>query len=366
MKKIFNRLFVPLASLVLLAACKKDPVLTYLDVVPFPDALTASATDLALAPSNDDSSVITLSWPAVTFKIAAPVTYKLQLDVPTDTIGSNAWANATTIEIGNDVLAKSFNGAELNTIALTALGLASDSVHTIVARIVATLDRPVYSNAVAFNVKPYKLTVLNVLYLPGDYQGWNPSAASIIREYPGKPKKYEGYVHIPAGGTYQFKMTPQPDWTPTAYGDATGTSGDIIVANYAGGNMSVPDGGYYYITADLATNKWTATKTTWSIIGDATPGGWGSDTQLTYDAANKVWKVTADMNAGGSFKFRANNAWTLDFGIDGGTKQLLYADNPFLGYTPDLWNLSVPETGNYTITLNLQDPGKYTYDLHKN
>ena len=366
MKTIFSKLFLFCMAIVLFAACKKEATLTYLDVVPFAGQLTASASAVTLTPNNNDSSVITFSWPAVAFKIQAPVSYKLQLAKPADTIGTTAWSNAITIDAGTDVLSKSFNGADLNSVALTKLGLVQDSMNTVVARVVATLDRPVYSNAVAFKVNPYKVTVLNVLYVPGDYQGWNPAAAPVLREVAGRPKMYEGYVYIPTGGTYQFKMTPQPDWNPMAYGDATGTSGDIIEANYAGGNMSVPSGGYYYLTANFNTNKWTATKTTWSIIGDATPGGWGSDTQLTYDETAKVWKVTANLTSGGSFKFRANNGWELDFGIDGATKELRYADNPFLGYTPDLWNLSVPESGNYTITLDLHNAGMYTYTLQKN
>ncbi len=365
MKSIFFKWQMAVGVLLLLAACQKDPVLTYLDVITFPPALTASTGSVALTPAVDDSTVISFSWPSVTYKIEAPVTYSMQLTLPADTIGSTAWSKAVSVEVGTDVLAKYFTGAELNNIAINSLGLENDSVSTVVARVVSYMDRPVYSNTVAFTVNPYKTTVLAVLYLPGDYQGWNPGAASIIREANGYPKMFEGYVHIPAGGTYQFKMTPQPDWTPTAYGDATGTSGNIIEANYAGGNMSVSEGGYYEITANMNTMKWTATKTTWSIIGDATPGGWGSDTQMAYDEAGKVWKVTCDMMKNGSFKFRANNEWVIDFGVDNNGK-LVYADNPFFGYTPNLNNLSVPEDGNYTITLDLHDAGNYTYILKKN
>ncbi|MBS1563464.1 MAG: DUF5116 domain-containing protein, partial [Bacteroidetes bacterium] len=64
-------------------------------------------------------------------------------------------------------------------------------------------------------------------------------------------------------------------------------------------------------------------------------------------------------------KFRANGAWAIDFGIDVSGK-LVYADNPFLGYTAGLNNLSVPQDGNYTIVLDLHVSGKYTYTLTKN
>lgn len=362
MNKIFSKIFISLTAVMLLAACKKEPSLTYLDVVTFPAGFTASASSVSLSADNDDSSVITFSWPAVTFKIAAPVTYELQLDVPADTMGSNAWSNAVTIEAGNNVLGKSFLGSDLNSIALTSLGLVQDSVSTVVARVVATLDRRVYSNVAAFDVKPYKAATSNVLYVPGEYQGWDPATAPVIAEAAGRPGMYEGYYYMPGSGTKYFKFTSAPDWNHTNYGD--GGNGTFSTDGAAPG-LSVPDGGYYQLTANLNTNTWTATKTTWSIIGDATPGGWGSDTQMTYDEANQVWKVTADMTAGGSFKFRANNAWEIDFGVDN-NGNLVYADNPFFGYTPDLNNLSVSEDGNYTITLDLSNSGNYTYDLNKN
>ena len=94
------------------------------------------------------------------------------------------------------------------------------------------------------------------------------------------------------------------------------------------------------MTANFNNNTWTATKTTWGIIGDATPGGWNSDTPMTYDAVNQVWKVTCNMVSTGSYKFRANNAWAIDFGMDPSNNKLVYADNPFFGYTPGLWNFS--------------------------
>ena len=366
MRTILKKFCLILTAAICFTACKKDATLTYLDVVDFPQKLTSSITEVVLTPDNNNTSVATFSWPAVTFKVTAPVSYAIQLTTPADTLGSTAWSKAHTITAGDDVLLQSLTGATLNDIALNKLGLPKDTANTVVARVVATLDRKVYSNTVSFKVTPYRVTVLKTLYLPGDYQGWNPGGAPVIREVADKPEMYEGYVYIPDGGSYQFKMTPQPNWEPMAYGDATGTSGDIIEANYAGGNMSVASGGYYYLTANLTTKKWTNTKTTWSILGDASPGGWDTDTQLTYDPAAQVWKVTCNMSAAGSFKFRANNAWVLDFGIDPVTKELKYADNPFLGYTPNLDNLTVPESGNYTITLDLRNAGNYTYILHKN
>jgi hypothetical protein len=362
MKKIIYKIFITFTAVLLFAACKKEGVLTYLDVVRFPADFSASTNDVIITQNNTDSSVITFSWSVVTFKIDAPVAYKLQLDVPADTLGSSAWSNAVSIDVGSDVLSKSFNGGDLNTIAISQLGLVPDSLNTIVARVVATLDRTVYSNVLAFKIKPFKAATRNVLWVPGEYQGWDPATAPEIAEAPGRPKMYEGYYYMPGAGPKYFKITSAQDWNHINYGD--GGNGSFSTDGAAGG-LFIPDGGYYQVTADLNTNKWTATKTTWSIIGDATPGGWGSDTQMTYDPVSQVWKVTADMKSGGSFKFRANNEWVIDFGVDS-DKKLVYADHPFFGYTAGLDNLSVPSDGNYTITLDLHISQNYTYELKKN
>ncbi|MES2776818.1 MAG: SusE domain-containing protein [Bacteroidota bacterium] len=362
MKKILNKIFIVAAGVLLLASCKKAGVLTYLDTVVFPAGFTASANNVTITANNLDSSVITFSWPEVEFKIAAPVTYKLQLDIPADTIGSTAWSKAVTIDVGKNVLGKSFKGIDLTKIAIDQLGFPADSVNSFVVRAVAMLDRSVYSNSLAIKIKPYRAATVNVLYVPGEYQGWNPATAPVIAEASGRPKMYEGYYYMPGSGPKYYKFTNAPDWNHINYGDG---GGGTFSTDGAAAGLSVPDGGYYELTANLITNKWTATKTTWSIIGDATPGGWGTDTQLTYDPATQEWKVIANMTAGGSFKFRANNAWVIDFGIDN-TGKLVYADNPFFGYTGGLNNLAVPVDGNYTITLDLHNSGNYTYILKKN
>ncbi|GAB2698431.1 hypothetical protein GCM10027037_23370 [Mucilaginibacter koreensis] len=345
----------------LLASCKKDAQLTTLQPIGYSSALTSSASTVALTAANDTSSVLTLSWPAVVYPVKASVTYTLQADVATDTVGTNAWAGATSTVIGKDVLSKSFKGSDLNTMA-TALGLTAGAQGKLVFRIQAYQDRYAYSNAVAVSVTPYKLApTYPVLYIPGDYQGWDPATAPVAAAL-RSDKIYEGYINIPAGGTNYFKFTSARDWNHINYGD--GGSGKLSTDGLAAG-LQVPGPGYYEVSANLNTNTWTYTKTTWSILGDATPGGWTTDTQLTYDASNKVWTVTANMVSTGSFKFRANNAWVIDFGVDANGK-LAYADSPVYGYNAAIQNITVPTSGNYTIMLDLHDPTNYTYKLKKN
>lgn len=364
MRTIVNYILI-LAAALSLFSCKKDAEQFDLQPGAFSgNALKASATTVVLTAAKENDTAITFQWSDAAFGKQAAVSYILQLAVPADT--ANNWAKAKTFTIDTKTLKYAFVVKDLNNL-LNGMGLTPGVPNAIAVRIKANVNQyngaestvpPVYSNTLTQQITSYALT----LYVPGDYQGWNPAAAPQLAPVAGRAGLYEGYVNITGTGTQYFKYTNAPDWGHTNYGD--GGSGTFSTDGAAAG-LSVPGPGYYYLTANLNNNTWTATKTTWGILGDASPGGWDTDTQLSYDATAQVWKVTANMKTNGSFKFRANNAWNLDFGIDAAGK-LKYADNPFLGYTAGLNNLSVSADGSYTITLDLHIAGNYTYILHKN
>jgi hypothetical protein len=198
-----------------------------------------------------------------------------------------------------------------------------------------------------------------VLYVPGAYQGYKPATAPMLNGVAGSPGLFEGYIDFVGSGVQGFKFTDAPDWDHTNYGD--GGAGRLNPDGTAS-DLTVPSEGYYEMTVDLNKKTWAATKTTWSVIGDATPGGWEKDTPMTYDPDKQVWTVTAPMKTAGSFKFRANDAWKIDFGLDSEGK-LQYADNPFFGYNASIKDLTVPDDGTYTITLDLHVSGQYTYHV---
>jgi hypothetical protein len=359
MKKLINLSIILVSCLAL--GCKKDAKLTVLEPVGFDSSIKASTGTVALSAATDNASVITFSWPAVKFPIKAAVTYTLQVDVPADTVGTTAWANAKNIVAGDDVLSKAYKGSDLNTLAIS-MGIEPNTTGKLVFRTQATMDRSTYTKGLAVTISPYQVfTGFPALYVPGDYQGWSPGTAPSIVALQSN-KIYEGYVYFPAGGTYHFKFTSDKDWNHINYGYAG--DGKLSTDGLAG-DLVLPEAGYYELSANTNNLTWTYTKTTWSILGDASPGGWSTDTQMTYDVAKQVWTLTCDMSASGSFKFRANNAWNIDFGITKDGK-LTYADSPVYGYNGTLDNLSVPSSGNYTITLDLHDANNYKYTLHKN
>ncbi|RYZ45105.1 MAG: DUF5116 domain-containing protein, partial [Sphingobacteriales bacterium] len=292
MRTTFN--YILALTLIFLASCKKDGDQYTLKPGAFQtNSLTASSVNLTLLSANDDKTAVTFQWSQADFGKQPVVSYTLQLDTPADT-AANHWTTAKNFTIPAGASQYAFSTKDLNNL-LNTMGLTPAAPNAVVVRVRADVNQyngaassiaPVYSNVISMQIAPYGLT----LYVPGDYQGWDPGAAPQLAPVAGRAGLYEGYVYMAGAGTHYFKYTNAPDWNHTNYGD--GGNGTFSTDGLAAG-LSVPDGGYYYLTANLNNNTWTATKTTWGILGDATPGGWDNDTQLTYDATTQVWKVTA-------------------------------------------------------------------------
>lgn len=183
-----------------------------------------------------------------------------------------------------------------------------------------------------------------VLYVPGSYQGWDPTNTNTVIASVLSDGKYEGYFYFAAGD--QFKFTDGPAWDVN-YGD-TGADG---ILDPGGDNISVTEDGVYKVNVDLPGLTYTLVKTNWGLIGSATPGGWDTDMNMTYDAASGMLTVVADLTSG-DIKFRANDAWDInlgDTGLDG-----------ILEYGGD--NIPIADAGTYTISLKVGPPD-YTYTI---
>lgn len=362
MKKNIFKSLVVICTLALLVSCEKEAEVTKLSVINFPQTFASSTNTVVLTKDNGDSEVVAFSWDAVSYGIKAMVTYSLQFDIPSDTVGPTAWSKAQEIMVGEDILTRGITGYELNKIALEAFALEPGVLSKMVVRVKSYVDRNAYSNVITLNVNPYippAVVVGESLWVAN--AGWSLATAPTIVSV-NSDKLYEGYIYIPAGGSTQIKFTSHPDLTHNVYGDA---GAGLLSTAATAGYISLPSDGYYELSADLNTMKWTATKTAWAIIGGATPGGWTTETKMTYDAEKQVWTVTCDLKAdGNTFKFRANNEWKIDMSVDGNGK-LVYVDNPLYPYNPQP-DIPVTTAGNYTITLDLHVAGQYSYKMKLN
>lgn len=121
-----------------------------------------------------------------------------------------------------------------------------------------------------------------------------------------------------------------------------------------GENVMVDKAGTYYITFDKSTGEYEfgeeITYGTIGIIGDATPGGWDADTDMTQNAANPdVWNVTIELTDGFA-KFRAENDWIVSWGGE-----------DFPVGTATLGGPDIPVTaGTYQVSLNVET-GEYIF-----
>ena len=363
-----KKIFALIVAVVLLASCEKTGEVYVIKQAASVDGLAASSANLVLTEEHEADSALTISWDPAEFGEKAAVTYTLQVTVPADTTGENAWSKAKPFVAGNNVFKYTFLAGDFNNL-ITSLGLAAGTAQDVVFRVKADLNRtnnttasPIesaYSNSLTIQATPYTGEAnYPSLWVPGAFQGWDPSKAPKI--YSVKSDNvYEGYINISTAG--EFKLTAQPDWTPMAYGD--GGNEDIIEANFAGGNFNAATAGVYYIYANLNTRKYKIFKTDWGIIGDATPNGWDADTDLIYNPQTGLWSVTLNFKAG-SYKFRANDAWTMVMGDKNG--KLTYSDNPVYPYDSTVGAFPIAENGNYTVTLDLNDPGNLKYTITKN
>lgn len=190
------------------------------------------------------------------------------------------------------------------------------------------------------------------LYVPGSYQpaggygaeAWIPAEAPPLRQY--DTGKYEGHVYMPEGG--EFKFTAAQNWDEGNWGGADGTLEE------EGDDIAVSDGGFYFLEANLNDLTYQAFAATWAIIGDATPGGWDEDTDMTFNEEDRTWTITEDLVAG-NMKFRANDSWDVNYG-DGEEVGQLVRDGA---------DIPVEEDGNYTIVLDLNGD-TFTYTVTKN
>jgi hypothetical protein len=188
----------------------------------------------------------------------------------------------------------------------------------------------VYGEMLTFTTRGYMR-----LYVPGTYQGWNPSDTTTVITSLLNDNKFEGYIWFPANTDYKY--TQGINWNIN-YGDNNGDG--HLEPN--GGDIHVNDEGYYKLNADLVNYTHSFLRTTWAIIGSATPGGPDADTEMAWDAAGKVWTLTVTLNAG-DLKFRANHSWDL-----------YYGDNEADGVLDQNGgNIHVSSGGSYLVTLNL-------------
>lgn len=202
---------------------------------------------------------------------------------------------------------------------------------------------------ITFDFQRGKFTVelvkaFGLLYVPGGYQGWDPSSAPTLAS-PKADGNYTGFINFSSAS--EFKLTSKADWSGTNYGD-----GGAGALSTSGGNLSVASSGIYYVQANTTNNTWSAVATTWGVVGGFTNWGGSPDIALTNNGG--IYTGTFTLASGSDVKFRANSDWSINLGDSG--------PDGVLDFGGDNITLTA---GTYNVTLNLTNAGYYTYSFVK-
>ena len=350
--KIINKLMLVTLVSIAMVSCEKEETRAVLSAGPQP-SLTASATTLVLQQANAQSNAVTFTWTAATFGFDAAVTYTLQLSKA----GTNfAAATTTEVPLSASAFSHTFKVVDFNREMLKVVLYGSpQQVEARLKASVGAAATPIYSNVLAMTVTPYRdlitYTYPAALNIAGNFQGWNPgNAPQIVNVGNGGYNGHEGYINF-NNASPEFKIVKGNNWGAGDYGSAgAGTLGN------GGANLTLPSSGIWRLRAHIPSMTWSSYKiNTWGLIGSATPGGWGTDTDMTYNTSTGVWSVTLNLNVG-EIKFRANDDWAVNFGDNGGDFKPEY----------DGANIPIAVAGNYTISLDVSVGGNYAYTVKKN
>lgn len=187
------------------------------------------------------------------------------------------------------------------------------------------------------------------VYIPGSFQTvpFNGSDTKNALASKASNKIYEGYRYFAEDNT-EFVILRNPSST---LGGKLGDNGADGTLETGGENIKVATKGLYYIKVDLNNNTYAIEKQTWGVIGDATPGGWDTDTDFVWN--EELGYLVANLElTNGEIKFRANSGWDINLG-DTGADGILEANGE---------NIKITKSGGYQIRLDLTKPD-YSYEM---
>ena len=197
-----------------------------------------------------------------------------------------------------------------------------------------------------------------MLAVPGQYQGWNPGGAPLLAASAAGQTDFEGFIYmdINEADNQGFKFVEgvdgvykwgNPDW---------GKSDDGVLVIDGESNITVDEDGLYFIQANTGAGTYSTTLMSLGLIGEATPTGWGSDTDFIYDVTNNVLILDINLVNGKEYKVRANDDWVIGFPGQFGPD----SDGDGFLDTKDGNFTHEGATGNYRVTLDVFTARKYT------
>lgn len=153
-----------------------------------------------------------------------------------------------------------------------------------------------------------KVNFVDYIYLPGNAQGWNPETAPALKHM--GDGLYTGMAYMDG----DFKFTQERKWAAEYNNSSFDTaSPEFNLYDHTGGNIGCSKAGVYYFEVNVVTRDLKATFVEKvGLIGDF--NGWGSDFEMTWDAANLCYVAENPGITAAGWKFRINGGWDINFG----------------------------------------------------
>ncbi|MDP9961539.1 SusE domain-containing protein [Chryseobacterium lathyri] len=368
MKNLFKILSLSVLG-ILLVSCEKDEDKAVISETSA-GKISSDKNTIVLSELTANEAVISFSWTKPSFNIAVVPSQQIEFGIKGDNFKKSA-----TVDFSNDVMAGSVTHAAMNA-AMFNIGAIPDVVNDIEARLKTSVGSAAfYSNVIALKVTPYtpnpdlvypKINVPGSYAAAAGYADWTPGNSPNLFS-PGKNSEYRGFIYVTAANS-EYKFTINEDWAGDKGDDGTFT-GKLVEAGEV--NVKAATAGTYYLKVDWAANTYSSVLANFGIIGDATPAGWGSDTDFVYNPATKTYVINSIMlNSTGMFKFRGNDDWTLKFQpskydqtlVSGKAVQTYFNAENTVTNDP---GYKVSEAGNYKIELDLHNSAYYKLTVTK-
>lgn len=345
----------------LLSACQKlDEVKAYDPDKVVAPVLHALPGEIVITPDNMGSTQ-TFTWDAADFGVRTQINYSIEASYNDGAklvlfTGMDGTSSEQTYESLNNILALSVEDGGLG----VPSGEPTD-VDFYISATIGTDFEKFYSAPVTV-----RMTVTTAertyprIWVIGDYCGWNFDNAQGLFCFSDDEVTYEAIVDFGEKAANGFKLSGEAGWNDACN---WGTDGDAaapeteapsitLISSGGSGNIMVYFKRFYRFVFDRSTltlsNKLSFNSM--GIIGDATPGGWDTDTEMNFDTKKQRFWVDVTLSAG-EFKFRADNDWAINFGgADGRLSQ--NGDN------------IKATAGNYRVYATLNNSAEITYELN--
>jgi len=343
MKTLINKVLLVTMLSISLFACKKEGQLVTVGTGT-PAVLNTSVTSVVLTKPNLNNVAIAVTYTPADFGFDAAITNTVQIAK-----AGTSFAAPKEFILAAGTLTKSFTHLDLNSMLLS-MNLAPDVAAGLEIRIKSTISTSiaaVYSNVKNLTATPFAL--VDKLFMPGAYQGWDPGTADSLVSATGNGI-YTGTIQF-TGASQEFKLLKKKAWGAPEYG-AGSAALTILVggSNLVGPTFTGYPNESFLVTADLNANTIVYDLNSWGVIGSASANGWNDDTNMRFNNTTGKWYLTTNLVVG-EIKFRKNHNWGVNLGGSAGT------------LTAGGSNIAVTVAGSYTISL---DADKNTYTLVKN